>query len=121
MGTGGVPSFFTIYGGGDYACAEGGAVMRLAPPPGGAYTISIVYLRGLPPLSDSAPSNWLLKLAPQLYLWGTLVECSAYLGFDERAQLWLARRDATLETLERADRKARWGGPLTMHADMVTP
>lgn len=121
MTSGGVPAWFTIYGGGDFGCSDGGAMMRLVPPPGGNYTINITYLRGLPPLSDAAPSNWLLKKAPQLYLWGTLVECSAYIGFDERAKLWLERRDATWETLERDDRKARWGGPLTMHADMVTP
>lgn len=119
--TTGVPAWFTIYGGGDFSCSDGSAIMRLSPPPGGNYTVDVVYLRGLPPLSDAAPSNWLLRQAPQLYLWGTLVECSAYIGFDERAQLWLARRDQTLETLERADRKARWGGPLTMRADMVTP
>lgn len=119
--TQGVPAWFTIHGGGDFACTDGGAIMRLSPPPGGAYTIDITYLRGLPGLSDSNPSNWLLKQAPQLYLWGTLVECSAYIGFDERAQLWSIRRDAAFELLERADRKARWGGPLTMHADMVTP
>jgi len=117
----GIPAWFTIYGGGDFACSDGGAIMRLTPPPGGQYTINIAYLRGLPPLSATAPSNWLLKQAPQAYLWGTLVEALAYIGHDERAVAWLQRRDTVLEGLERADRKARWGGPLTMHPDMVTP
>lgn len=121
MSVGGVPGWFTIYGGGDYGCSTGGAIMRLTPPPAGSYTVNIAYLRGLPPLSDAAPSNWLLRTAPNAYLWGTLVEALAYIGHDERAALALQRRDGVFEALERADRKARWGGPLTMHADMVTP
>jgi len=121
MSVGGVPGWYTIYGGGDFGCSTGGAIMRLSPPPAGQYTVNITYLRGLPAPSDAAPSNWLLRTAPHAYLWGTLVEALAYIGHDERAALWLQRRDGVFEALERADRKARWGGPLTMHADMVTP
>lgn len=117
----GVPKWFTVFGGGDFACADGGAILRLSPPPAGTYTVNLTYLRGLPPLSDAAPTNWLLKQAPHAYLWGALVEALAYIGHDERAQVWLARRDLALEGIERADRKARWGGPLTIRPNMVTP
>ena len=119
---GGVPCYYTIYGGGDWACsAEDGAFLRLSPPPDGAYTVTITYLRGLPALSDAAPTNWLLLQSPGAYLWGCLVEAEAYIGHDERAAAWLQRRDAALAALEIADRKARWGGPLTMRVMGATP
>jgi hypothetical protein len=119
---GGIPRFYTIYGGGDWACGgEDGAFMRLTPAPDGAYTVNITYLRGLPALSDAAPTNWLLKQSPGAYLWGVLVEAEAYIGHDERAAAWLQRRDAALTGLEIADRKARWGGPLQMRVAGATP
>lgn len=121
MNVGSVPGWYTIYGGGDFGCDAGGAFMRLSPPPDGPYTVNIVYQRGLPALSDAAPVNWLLRAAPNAYLWGTLVEAEAYIGHDERAALWLQRRDASFESLERSDRKARWGGPLVMRPAMVCP
>lgn len=118
----GIPCFYTIYGGGDWACsAEDGPIMRLSPAPDGAYTVNVTYLRGLPALSAAAPSNWLLTQSPGAYLWGTLVEAEAYIGHDERAAAWLQRRDAALASLEIADRKARWGGPLTMRVMGATP
>jgi hypothetical protein len=118
----GVPRYYTIYGGGDWACsADDGAFMRLSPPPAGPYTVNIAYLRGLPALSDAAPTNWLLLQSPGAYLWGVLVEAEAYIGHDERAAAWLQRRDAALAGLEIADRKARWGGPLQMRVDGATP
>ena len=123
MPTAGMPLYYTVHGGGDYDCQAGGggAVLRLTPPPDGAYVIQINYLRGLPALSDAAPSNWLLKTMPSLYLFGCLVEASVFIKQDERALGWLQRREAAFETLETADRKTRWGGPLTIRPDMVTP
>jgi len=119
---GGMPRYYTIYGGGDFACADDvGAFLRLTPPADGSYTVNITYLRGLPPLSDTAPTNWLLRQSPGAYLWGTLVEASAYIGHDERAAAWLQRRDQALAALEATDRKARWGGSLVMRPDTVTP
>ena len=121
MVVGGMPNGYTIYGGGDFACAGSGAFMRLSPPPSGSYTVNITYQRGLPALSTAAPSNWLLKQSPTAYLFGSLVEASAYIGHDERALAWLQRRDLAFESLERADRKFRWGGPLVMRPAMVCP
>jgi hypothetical protein len=96
--------------------------MRLTPPPDGAYTVNITYLRGLPALSTKSPTNWLLKASPSCYLFGTLCEASVYIGHDDRGLGWLQRRDAAFAALEQADLKARWGGPLRIRADMpATP
>src|SRR5580765_2035239 len=57
--SGGQPLYFTIIGGGD-GCASGGAVMQLSPMAATSSPITITYRRGLPPLSDTVPKNWLL-------------------------------------------------------------
>ena len=40
------------------------------------------------------PHNWLLAKHPDAYLFGTLAEAELYIGHDERAPLWLQRREA---------------------------
>jgi len=120
---GGIPQFYTIYGATDTPpCSSGGGIqMRLTPPPDSSYTVSVTYLRSLPPLSAENPSNWLLRASPTAYLFGTLLEAAAFIGHDERVPLWAQRREAAFAALERADIKARWGGPLQMRVDMATP
>jgi hypothetical protein len=118
----GIPQFYTIYGSTDDSvpCSPGGSniQMRLTPPPDSSYTVSVTYLRGLPALSAENPSNWLLKASPTAYLFGTLLEAAAFIGHDERVPLWAQRREAAFAALERADIKARWGGPLQVRADL---
>jgi hypothetical protein len=119
----GIPQFYTIYGSTDDSvpCSPGGSniQMRLTPPPDSSYTVSVTYLRGLPALSADNPSNWLLKASPTAYLFGVLLEAAAFIGHDERVPLWAQRREAAFAALERADIKARWGGPLQVRPDMA--
>ena len=91
-----------------------GHEILLGPAPSGTQTVHLIYQGGVPLLSDLAPSNWLLEAAPDAYLFGSLVEAEAFIGEDERAQLWLARREAAFEAIGQADRKARWPGALQM-------
>jgi hypothetical protein len=72
----------------------------------------------VPPLSDAQPTNWLLQEHPDAYLYGTLANAEAFIGHDERIQLWLAAREAAFASIEQADRKARWAGPLTIVPDL---
>jgi hypothetical protein len=50
-------------------------------------------------LSDSATSNWLLTLSPDIYLYATLVELSPFLIEDDRVPLWEAELQKRLEDL----------------------
>jgi len=50
-------------------------------------------------------------------LFGSLVEAEAFIGEDERATAWFARREAAFDSLEMADRKLRWPGGLTIRAN----
>jgi hypothetical protein len=74
----------------------------------------------VPPLSDSNPTNWLLDKNPDAYLFGCLVEAELYIGHDERVPLWAQRREAALASIEQADRKARWGSPMSIVVDGIT-
>ena len=50
-----------------------GDQLRLIPAPDSATSIRIAYWKRLPPLSDAIPSNWLLDLYPDAYLYGPMV------------------------------------------------
>jgi hypothetical protein len=105
----GVPYYYTIQ---NHTIAVG--------PVPEAISLTVVYLAGLVPLSDSQMSNWLLASAPDAYLFGVLVEAEAFIGHDERAVSWLQRREAAFAGLEAADRKLRWPGGLQIRVDGIT-
>lgn len=92
------------------AYAVVGGELRVAPAPGSPCTAELVYWRRLPPLSDAAPSNWLLEHAPDLYLYAALLEAEAFIGDDERLPLWLAAYDRAAAALQAAEDRGRWPG-----------
>ncbi|MGJ5205537.1 phage adaptor protein [Bradyrhizobium sp. HKCCYLR20261] len=73
----GQPRYFSIFG----------DQIELAPRPDAAYTIEMVYRRTIPPLASN-DTNWLLASAPDLYLYGALLESAPYLKEDGRIQTW---------------------------------
>lgn len=59
-----------------------------APTPDMAYPFEILYYE-LPPLLDEVTqSNWLTDYAPQLLLYGTLLEATPFLKNDDRIPTW---------------------------------
>ena len=104
--SGGGPDKYTIVG----------LNLILGPAPSGAVTVHLIYQSGVPPLSDTAPTNWLLASAPDLYLFGSLCMAEPYIGHDERVQLWVQAREAAFTALFRADQLARWPGQLQIRA-----
>jgi hypothetical protein len=71
------PRYFTVFG----------DEIELAPTPDRNYTVEMVYRQNIPPLISNA-TNWLLTLAPDLYLYGALLESAPYIKEDERIQTW---------------------------------
>lgn len=65
-----------------------GSNIYFKPIPDGVYPLSIDYWAKFTPLSDSAPSNWILADNPDAYLYGTLLQSAPYLGTDKRLPLW---------------------------------
>ncbi len=93
-----------------------------APVPGGGLTAELHYYAAVPALSDSAPSNWLLAAAPNVYLFGVLLEASPYIGDDAQLARWFAMFSAAVRALQAQDRRARHGNaPLLMATTTPTP
>ena len=44
----------------------------------------------LPRLSNDVPTNWLLEMQPDIYLYGSLCQAAPYLGDDARIATWSA-------------------------------
>src|SRR5882757_7004732 len=73
----GQPRYFTVFGN----------EIELVPTPDAAYAIEMVYRQVVPPLASNG-TNWLLTLAPDLYLYGALLESAPYIKEDARIQTW---------------------------------
>lgn len=59
-----------------------------APTPDSAYPVEIVYYELPALLDDENQTNWLTEFAPNVLLYGTLLEATPYLKNDERIPVW---------------------------------
>jgi len=96
----GTPKVFTIIGN----------EIQLKPIPNAASTIEIAYYKKLAALSDSNTSNWLTTNAPDLLLYGSLIEAEAYLINDPRIAIWKAAYEQAMGEWNFSDDKARHSG-----------
>jgi hypothetical protein len=92
----GKPLFYTIVG----------TQIQVIPTPDTGYTGELTYYGKIPALSDSNTSNWLLIYAPDLYLYGALLEATPYLKDDERLATWSTLYTNSLGDMEVADQRA---------------
>jgi hypothetical protein len=101
----GQPIWFSLFGN----------EMELLPVPNVAYQIEMIYRIYLPPLGTVNEANWLLDLAPDAYLYGTLMEVAPYLHDDERIPVWAQGVQAAVADLNTLSEEALYNaGPLTM-------
>ncbi len=59
----------------------------MGPTPDQAYEVEMVYRSNIPALASNS-TNWLLTLAPDVYLYGALMEAAPYIHEDARVTLW---------------------------------
>lgn len=103
----GIPQFVSVTG---HTSADGTQSIRVAPVPDGTYTAVLTYYAKLPALDATTnTTNWLLTNHPDLYLYGMLVEASAFIGDDSRVMLWKAGFDQAMAGLKQSANRARWG------------
>lgn len=108
----GQPKYFSIFG----------SEIELAPTPDDDYALEMKYRAVIPALTESNTSNWLILLAPDLYLYGALLEASPYMKEDPRIQVWGAGMSAALDGLNNLTMESNYGsGPLVMRASGQTP
>lgn len=109
--TSGQPTYFTIMG----------SEIELIPTPDSDYTVEMVYRKNIPALATSS-TNWLLTMAPDAYLYGTLLESAPYIKEDERIQVWALGLSSALESLNRLGQHSAFNsGPLSMTISGITP
>lgn len=98
------PRYFTVFG----------DEIELAPTPDAAYTIEMVYRQFIPPLALGG-TNWLLTAAPDLYLYGALLEAAPYIKEDARIQTWGLGLTSALGDLNTLGMTSTFNaGPMTM-------
>lgn len=103
-GISGQPRYFTIFGN----------EIELGPTPDNVYTLEMIYRQYLPSLATNS-TNWLLTLAPDLYLYGSLLEAAPYLKNDARLQTWGTLASAAYSDLNGLGLKSQFNaGPLTV-------
>lgn len=84
-----------------------GSEIVLVPKPDLAYALEMVYRARIPALAAGNPTNWLLSLAPDIYLYGTLLEASVYMENDARIPVWLSAFSSAVDGLNKLDDSAQ--------------
>lgn len=100
----GKPQYFSIVGG----------QIRVLPVPDATYTAELTYYAKLTKLSSTVATNWLLSQAPDVYLYGALMQAAPYLKDDARITVWSAIYMKGLEDLQVADDRASTSGGAIM-------
>lgn len=96
----GIPKFY----------ANIGDTIEVFPTPAAEYQMQLQYYAKTPALSDSNTDNWLLSDAPDIYLYGALVQAAPYLNDDARVQTWAALYSAAIQSLQKASDDTRFAG-----------
>ncbi|MCE2482978.1 MAG: hypothetical protein J4F33_08875 [Alphaproteobacteria bacterium] len=94
------PEAFGGGGGGVYT-VEGTAI-RGTP----AAVLRVRFYRPFPALAADGDSDWLLANAPEVHLYGVLLESAPYLRSDERLAMWATLYNGAIDGLMAADRAA---------------
>ena len=84
--------------------------LLFGPTPDGAYTYDMTYYKAFDALSDAATTNWIILNAPDLYLYGTLLQAEPFLMNDQRVQLWATAFRQAIADVQDQDNKDRHSG-----------
>jgi hypothetical protein len=108
----GQPRYFSVFG----------VEMELLPTPDQNYTIEMVYRQNIPALSTTNSTNWLLTMAPDLYLYGALLESAPYIKEDARIQTWGLGFQSARDSLNVLGMTSTFNaGPLQVRSSGITP
>ncbi len=86
-----------------------GSTIEVFPTPDQSYTLELAYYQDIPTMSADTDTNWLLTKAPDVYLYGALLQAAPYLKDAEETGLWLQAHDMVVAELEKEDLGARYG------------
>lgn len=80
------------------------------PYPDDTYSISGIYYKQLTSLSASNTTNWFTTNAPDVLLYGALLEAQPFLMNDKRIPTWMQFYQEALETVNRQERRQKYSG-----------
>ena len=72
--------------------------------------MEVIYYQKLIPLTSIEPVNWLSGINPDAYIFGLLVEISAFAKDKDAATLWNGRFVEVLDEIDNEDKTDRWSG-----------
>jgi hypothetical protein len=100
----GVPRAYTLIG----------DEIQLAPVPDAAYILEMAFYEKFTELGDgtsgTVTSNWLTKNAPDVLLYGALLEAEPFIKNDERIPVWLNAYRESIDKIQKADARDRHSG-----------
>ncbi len=98
--TTGLPKYYAITGG----------TIEVFPSPSSEYTLEMLYVSKLKPLTSSNTSNWILTYYPDCYLYGTLLHSAPFLEQDQRLTVWSALYEQSLQSVNNENNNAKFSG-----------
>jgi len=91
-----------------------GDEIQLSPIPDAAYELEMAFYEKFTSLGDgtsgTVTTNYLTKNAPDVLLYGALMEAEPFIKNDERIPVWLNGYSNAVENLQKADQKDRHSG-----------
>ena len=91
-----------------------GDEIQLSPVPDSAYELEMAFYEKFTALGDgtsgTVTSNYLTKNAPDVLLYGALMEAEPFIKNDERVAVWLNGYSNAVEKLQKADQRDRHSG-----------
>ena len=91
-----------------------GDEIQLAPIPDSAYELEMAFYEKFTPLGNGSAgtvtNNWLTANAPDVLLYGSLMEAEPFIKNDERVPVWLNGYSNAIDKLQKADSRDRHSG-----------
>jgi hypothetical protein len=84
--------------------------IQLGPIPASVQTIEMLFYKKFDALTDVATTNWMITNAPDVYLYGCLLEAEPFIMNDPRVQLWATAFKQAITDIQEQDNKDRHSG-----------
>ena len=96
----GTPKFYTIIAN----------ELQLGPTPDTVQTIEMLFYERFENLSATVTTNWMITNAPDIYLYGAMLEAEPFIMNDPRVQLWATAFQQAIKDLQEQDNRDRHSG-----------
>ena len=98
--TSGTPKFYTILA----------DEISLGPIPASVQEVEMLFYKNFENLSSSVATNWLITNAPDVYLYGVMMQAEPFIMNDERVPMLKIALDESISSLQEQDNKDRHSG-----------